>query len=81
MKAYDFVPVVIHPLYLLFFFFVFVLEEAQVSYWRMEDNLKQENVLHLQKIEEIEAANHRELAARDTKHSRELAECECWSHS
>lgn len=47
-----------------------------MSYRRMEDKLKQENVLHHQKIEEITAANHRELSARDMKHSCEVAECE-----
>jgi hypothetical protein len=53
-----------------------VSEEAHVSYRRMEDKLKQENMLHHQKIEEIKAANHRELSASDTKHSREVAERE-----
>ncbi|KDR21676.1 Microtubule plus-end tracking protein TIP150 [Zootermopsis nevadensis] len=43
------------------------LEEAQVSYRRMEDKLKQENVLHLQRTEEIKAAS-------DRAHSREVAE-------
>jgi hypothetical protein len=56
---------------------MFVSEEAEVSYQRMEENLKQENVLCHQKIEELEAAKH-ELAARDTKHSCEIAECEHW---
>jgi hypothetical protein len=42
----------------------------------MEDTVKQETALYHQKIEEAEAANHRELVARDTKHSQERAECE-----
>lgn len=50
------------------------LEEAQVSYRRMEDTFKQETALYRQKIEEVEATNRRELAARDTKHSQERAE-------
>lgn len=50
------------------------LEEAEVSYQRMEENLKQENVLCHQKIEELENAKRCELAARDTKHSCEIAE-------
>jgi hypothetical protein len=54
---------------------MFVSEEAQVSYRRMEDKLKQESMLHHQKIEEIKAANHRELSARDAEHSRKIAEC------
>jgi hypothetical protein len=57
---------------------VFVSEEAEVSYQRMEENLKQENMLCHQKIEELEAAKRCELAARDTKHSCEIAECEHW---
>lgn len=40
-----------------------------MSYRRMEDKLKQENVLHLQRTEEIKAAS-------DRAHSREVAECE-----
>jgi len=55
---------------------MFVSEEAEVGYQRMEENLKQENVLCHQKIEELEAAKRCELAARDTKHSCEIAECE-----
>jgi hypothetical protein len=59
---------------------MFVSEEAEVSYQRMEENLKQENVLCHQKIEELEAAKRCELAARDAKHSCEIAECEhCFS--
>jgi hypothetical protein len=58
---------------------MFVSEEAQVSYRRMEDTFKQETALYRQKIEEIEATNRRELAARDTKHSQERAECEHFS--
>jgi hypothetical protein len=50
-----------------------------VSYKRVEDTFKQETALYHQKIEEAEAANRRELAARDTKHSQERAECEYWS--
>jgi hypothetical protein len=57
---------------------MFVSEEAEVSYQRMEENLKQENVLCHQKIEELEDAKRCELAARDTKHSCEIAECEHW---
>jgi hypothetical protein len=57
---------------------MFVSEEAEVSYQRMEENLKQENVLCHQKIEELETAKRCELAARDTKHSCEIAECEHW---
>jgi hypothetical protein len=53
-----------------------VSEEAQVSYRRMEDTFKQEIALYRQKIEEVEATNRCELAARDTKHSQERAECE-----
>ncbi|PNF37223.1 hypothetical protein B7P43_G00499 [Cryptotermes secundus] len=53
---------------------MFVSEEAQVSYRRMEDTFKQETALCRQKIEEAEATNRRELAARDTKHSQESAE-------
>jgi hypothetical protein len=44
----------------------------------MEENLKQENVLCHQKIEELGTAQRCELAARDTKHSCEIAECEHW---
>jgi hypothetical protein len=55
---------------------MFVSEEAEVGYQRMEENLKQENVLYHQKIEELEASKRCELAARDTKHSCEKAECE-----
>jgi hypothetical protein len=57
---------------------MFVSEETEVSYQRMEENLKQENMLCHQKIEELEAAKRCELAARDTKHSCETAECEHW---
>jgi hypothetical protein len=57
---------------------MFVPEEVEVSYQRMEENLKQENLLCHQKIEELETAKRCELAARDTKHSREIAECEHW---
>jgi hypothetical protein len=53
-----------------------VSEEAQVGYRRMEDTFKQEIALYRQKIEEVEATNCRELAARDTKYSQEKAECE-----
>jgi hypothetical protein len=55
---------------------MFVSEEAQVSYRRMEDTFKQETALCHQKIEEAEATNRRELAARDAKHSQESTECE-----
>lgn len=55
---------------------MFLSEEAQVSYRRMEDTFKQETALYRQKIEEVEATSRRELAARDTKHSQERAECE-----
>jgi hypothetical protein len=57
---------------------MFVSEEAEVSYQRMEENLKQENALCHQKIEELGTAKRCELAARDTKHSREIAECKHW---
>jgi hypothetical protein len=57
---------------------MFVSEEAEVSYQRMEENLKQENSLCNQKIEDLETAKRCELAARDTKHSCEIAECEHW---
>jgi hypothetical protein len=50
-----------------------------VSYRRVEDTFKQATALYHQKIEESEAAKCRELAARDTKHSQETAECEHWS--
>jgi hypothetical protein len=55
---------------------IFVTEETEVSYKRVEDTFKQEAASYRQKIEEAEAANRRELAARDTKHSQERAECE-----
>jgi hypothetical protein len=55
---------------------MFLSEEAEVSYRRMEDTFKQETALYRQKIEEAEAANRRELAAWDRKHSQERAECE-----
>jgi hypothetical protein len=45
-----------------------------VSYKRVENTFKQEAALYRQKIEEAEATNRRELAARDTKHSQERAE-------
>ncbi|PSN50249.1 hypothetical protein C0J52_02375, partial [Blattella germanica] len=50
------------------------LEEAQVSYRRLEDALSDEKALCSKKLEELESAQHGELVARDTKHSCELAE-------
>ncbi|KAJ9583614.1 hypothetical protein L9F63_022037, partial [Diploptera punctata] len=50
------------------------LEEAQVSYRRIEDVLSQEKALYNQKLEELESARQHELTARDTKHSCELAQ-------
>ncbi|XP_069676796.1 restin homolog isoform X2 [Periplaneta americana] len=50
------------------------LEEAQVSYRRVEDNLNEEKLSHHHKLEEVKSAHHCELTARDTKHSREIAE-------
>ncbi|PSN50250.1 hypothetical protein C0J52_02374 [Blattella germanica] len=50
------------------------LEEAQVSSRSLEGALSDEKALCSKKLEELESAQHGQLAARDTKHSCVLAE-------